>query len=297
MPLGGVVLVTGVGQGYGRAVALGFGRAGYHVVCADRDVALASKTAAEVEEADGQAIPIQIDVAAPLDVRHAFDKVDELFGRLDGVVHVATRSSAAPASELADAEFGELLDDDLRSTHHLLRTATRRLGRAWFVIIGPPASIDAPQTAMIRGALRSWVRAYANQVPELRTNLLTPSRKASDPAHDARLVEAALFLGGPNGRGLVGSELPVALPPPPRVIETLLPEIQAALDDRVRQDDLEASLYVDDDGDEDDAGDLENEVEDDVEDGFDPFGEGEGPEGDGEVGAPDPTDRGGFRDR
>ena len=268
MARGGVVLVTGVGQGYGRAVALGFGRAGYDVVCADRDVALASKTAAEVEEDDGQAIPIQIDVAVPLDVRHAFDKVDELFGRLDGVVHVATRSSAAPAPELADAEFGELIDDDLRSTHHLLRTATRRLERAWFVVIGPPASVETPQTAMIRGALRAWVRAYAAQVPALRTNLLTPSRKASDPAHDARLVEAALFLGGSTGRGVVGTELPVELPPPPRVIETLLPEIQAALDDRVRQDDLEASLYVDDeDGEEGEDGAAEGGPDDD----FDPY--------------------------
>jgi hypothetical protein len=37
----------------------------------------------------------------------------------------------------------------------------------------------------------------------------------------------------------------VELPPPPRVTETLLPEVRAALDDRIRQDDLEASLYED----------------------------------------------------
>jgi len=48
--------------------------------------------------------------------------------------------------------------------------------------------------------------------------------------------------------------VPVELPPPPRVIERLLPEIQAALDDRVRQDDLEAELYGDSDDDGGDDG-------------------------------------------
>ena len=52
MASGGIVLVTGVGQGFGRSVALGWGRAGYDVVCADRDVELAARTAAEVEEVE-----------------------------------------------------------------------------------------------------------------------------------------------------------------------------------------------------------------------------------------------------
>lgn len=261
MPRAGVVLVTGVGQGFGRALALGWGRTGYDVVCADRDVDLASKTAAEVEEAGGQAIPIQIDVTVPMDVRHGFAKVDELFGHLDGVVHVASRVSSADALELSDGEFAELIDDTLRSSQLVLRNAGRSLDRGWVVIIAPPSSAEAPQNAMVRGGLVRLGTAYGRRDAALRVNVVVPSRPASDPVHDARLVDTVLFLGGDESDGLRGLELPVELPPPPRVIERLLPEIQAALDDRVRQDDLEAELWSDD-GEEDDATGAEDDLDD-----------------------------------
>lgn len=264
MSLPGVVLVTGVGQGFGRAVALGWGRAGYDVVCADRDVAMASKTAAEVEEVGGQAIPIQIDVTLQLDVRNAFDKIDQLFGGLDGIVHVATRASGSTGADLTDGEFSELVDDTLRSSQWILRTAARRLERAWMVVVAPPAAATAPQNAMVRGGLARLCRAYGEAHRTLRANVVVPSRAASDPPHDARLVDTVLWLGSSAASGVTGQEVPVTLPPPPRVIETLLPEIQAALDDRVRQDDLEADAWRDDDEDEDeDEGDEGGEDEDD----------------------------------
>ncbi|MDZ7800330.1 MAG: SDR family oxidoreductase [Trueperaceae bacterium] len=243
MSLPGVVLVTGVGQGFGRAIALGWGRVGYDVVCADRDVAMASKTAAEVEEVGGQAIPIQIDVTLQLDVRNAFDKVDQLFGGLDGIVHVATRASGATGPDLTDGEFSELVDDTLRSSQWILRTATRRLERAWMVVVAPPASATAPQNAMVRGGLARLCRAYGQMHGRLRANVVVPSRPASDPPHDARVVDTVLWLGSEAASGVAGQEVTVDLPKPPRVIETLLPEIQAALDDRVRQSDLEADVW------------------------------------------------------
>ncbi|MDZ7707325.1 MAG: SDR family oxidoreductase [Trueperaceae bacterium] len=269
MPRGGVVLVTGVGQGFGRAVALGWGRAGYDVVCADRDVELASKTAAEIEENGGQAIPIQIDVTVGMDVRHAFAKIDELFGRLEGVVHVASRSSSASPLALTDNEFTELVDDTLRSSQLLLRTAARSLERSWIVIVAPPASADAPQNAMVRGGLARLAAAFGARSDALRVNVVVPSRSASDPVHDARLVDTVLFLGGEDAEGIRGLELAVDLPPPPRVVERLLPEIQAALDDRVRQDDLEAEMWSEQGEADDDA-----DGDDDSDDGDDASSEG-----------------------
>src|SRR5690625_1074166 len=97
-----VVLVTNVGQGFGRAVALTLGASGHDVVCADRDVDLASKTAAEIEEFGGQAIPIQADVTTHMDVLSAFHKVYEIFGDLGGVVHVVSFDSHTPFSSLSE---------------------------------------------------------------------------------------------------------------------------------------------------------------------------------------------------
>ena len=253
-----VVLVTNVGQGFGRAVALSYGQAGFDVVCADPDVDLASKTAAEVEEVGGQAIPVQADMTSLLEVRSAFAKVFEIFGLLGGVVHVVSQESHARFDDLSESEFAELLREDVTSTYLLLRTAVRLVRPGWVVVVAPPGSNEHPQMAAVQGAVKGLVKALAHKPrheavsavefdemlsePERsppRVNVVVPSRTASDPRSDAALVHAVRYLGSAAAKGLRGSVLPVHLPPPPKVIETLLPEVQAALDDSVRQGDLD----------------------------------------------------------
>lgn len=241
-----VVLVTNVGGGFGRAVALAYGRAGCDVVCADHDVGLASKTAAEVEEAGGQAIPLQTEMTVQLDIQQVFTKVDEIFGAVTGIVHVAARESHSRASHLSDAEFTELLEDSLRSSQLILRTAARLLDAAWVVLVAPPGDAQEPQMAMVRGALARLAGAFDERYAHLRVNVVVPSRGASDPTHDDVFTRAVQWLGSSASEGVRGIELPVDLPPPPRVVEAMLPEVQAALDDRVRQDDLEANHWGDD---------------------------------------------------
>ena len=237
-----VVLVTNVGQGFGRAVALAYGTADYDVVCADRDVDQAAKTAAEIEELGGQAIPIQADMTTQMDVLSAFHKVFEIFGALGGVVHVSSQISHTPFEDLGEGEFAELVAEDLRSAYLTLKTAARLLEGGWVVIVAP-AGNRQPQMAAVRGALSNLVASFCRRFEEPRANLVIPSRDAADPRHDAALVRSVRFLGSASALGVSGQEVFVELPPPPRVTETLLPEVRAALDDRVRQDDLEASLF------------------------------------------------------
>ncbi len=238
-----VVLVTNVGQGFGRAIALAYGDADFDVVCADRDVDLASKTAAEIEEAGGQAIPIQTGMTTAAEVRKAFDKVYEIFGDLSGVVHVINFESRTPFTQLTEGELAELLEETLRSTFLTLKTAARYLKGAWLVLIAPPLSAKQPQMAAIQGALTALVERYRDTV-DITINVVVPSRAASDPMHDAPLVDNVMYLGGRH-HGVNGQRIIVKLPPPPRVIEALLPEVRAALDESLGQEELEASLYAD----------------------------------------------------
>lgn len=267
-----VVLVTNVGHGFGRAAALAFGRAGHNVVCSDRDVEQASKTAAEIEEAGGQAIPVQSDMTMQLDVQNTFQKVFEIFGTLDGIVHVAAHESSTAFRELADNEFAELFDENLRSTYLMLRLAARVAGDGlWTVLVGPPRNAVEPQMASVRGALSALGEAVNRRFSRLTCNMVTPSRTASDPRHDDSLVQAVLFLAAQSEHGVGGQNLQVELPPPPRITESLLPEVRAALDASVRQDDLEASLYDDDFADEPaedfaDASEDDFDGEDDLDD-------------------------------
>jgi hypothetical protein len=230
-----VVLVTNVGQGFGRAVALAYGRAGYHVVCADRDVDLASKTAAEVEELGGQAIPIQADMTTQMDVLTTYQKVLEIFGALGGVVHLATHVSTTPFENLAEGEFYEVMAEDVRSSFLILKTAARLLSVGWVVIVAPPHA-DSVQMLSVQGSLRQMVDGFRQRFSYPRVNLVVPSRQSSDPRHDQALVRAVRYLGSPESTGVSGQAVDIELPDPPRISEALLPEVRAALDVSMRQD-------------------------------------------------------------
>lgn len=276
-----VVLVTQVGQGFGRAVAIAYGQAGYDVVCADRDVDLAARTAAEIEELGGQAIPIQADPTAALDVQAAFAKVWEIFGSLSGVVHVTAFDSATPFHHLAEGELVELFDETVRSSVLVLRSAQRAAPGSWVVLVAPAPHPERPHLAAVGGALArlaaafpaplalsddaEGLDAFAEPVRGLRVNVVVPSRPASDPRHDAPLVHLVRLLGGQASNGVHGAEIAVTLPPPPQVIEALLPEVQAALDDSVRQDDGDG----DDDLDDTTVGDGEPDVDPLLDEGLD----------------------------
>lgn len=229
------MLVTNVGQGFGRAVALAYGRAGYHVVCADRDVDLASKTAAEVEELGGQAIPIQADMTTHMDVLTTYQKVLEIFGALGGVVHLATHVSTTPFEDLAEGEFFEVMAEDVRSSFLILKTAARLLSVGWVVIVAPPHS-DSVQMLTVQGSLKQMVDGFRRRFTYPRANLVLPSRQSSDPRHDQALVRAVRYLGSPESTGVSGQAVDIELPDPPRISEALLPEVRAALDSSMRQD-------------------------------------------------------------
>ena len=109
-------------------------------------------------------------------------------------------------------------------------------GRGVIVVVSPPTSSNEPLSAMAAGAIERFVRATSEQPGSVRITCVRPSRPASDPTHDAPLVDWAVFLAAASSSGVSGATIDVDLPPPPRVVEALLPEIRAALDDQVRQE-------------------------------------------------------------
>ena len=57
-------VITGAGNGVGRASALRFAEEGARVVCADLDGGRAKETVTMIEEAGGTAFPVTADVSA-----------------------------------------------------------------------------------------------------------------------------------------------------------------------------------------------------------------------------------------
>ncbi|WP_019927545.1 SDR family NAD(P)-dependent oxidoreductase [Nocardia sp. BMG111209] len=76
-------IVTGAGNGVGRASALRFAAEGARVICADIDPGAAKQTADLIETAGGTAVPVGADVSREDEVQAMIETAAQRFGRLD----------------------------------------------------------------------------------------------------------------------------------------------------------------------------------------------------------------------
>ena len=78
-----VAIVTGGGRSIGQAICLALAREGASVVVADLDAEAADETVSLIEEAGGQAMPIQVDVTNKPQVQDVVARTIESWDRID----------------------------------------------------------------------------------------------------------------------------------------------------------------------------------------------------------------------
>jgi NAD(P)-dependent dehydrogenase (short-subunit alcohol dehydrogenase family) len=101
---GNVAIVTGAGQGIGRAIAERFGAEGAAVAVADRNPDTAAEVAASIESAGGQAVPLCVDVTNPADAERLAAEAVERLGRIDVLVNNAGILRSTRAAEVTPEE-------------------------------------------------------------------------------------------------------------------------------------------------------------------------------------------------
>jgi 3-oxoacyl-[acyl-carrier protein] reductase len=117
------VLVTGGGIGIGRASAIAFGRAGYHVVVTDVLAAQGREVADAIVAACGSAEFHTLNVRSTLDADELVRGLNTKFGALDCVVANAGIAHKAPLAELSDEKWDETFDIDLKGMFRVVRAA------------------------------------------------------------------------------------------------------------------------------------------------------------------------------
>ncbi len=102
---GKVALVTGAGQGFGRAFSLALAEAGAHVVCAEKVKATLDETTELVRKFGHKVLPLVVDVASIDDVERMKSDIFSEFRRLDiavnnaGIIHKPYRLHETPIGE------------------------------------------------------------------------------------------------------------------------------------------------------------------------------------------------------
>jgi 3-oxoacyl-[acyl-carrier protein] reductase len=206
-----VAIVTGAGEGIGRAIASSLAGAGAAVLLNDVDAGKAERAAAEIGREGGRCEAGAGDVSRDDVVRRLVDRAIELFGRVTLVAANAGVTVWSPFLETDRAAFDRLLAINLAGSYFLAQAAARRMieqrsGGAIVLTSSIAGRLGYPGLAaygMTKAALESLARSLAVGLAphRIRVNAvapghtLVPRNLADDPDYASRW--AALI---PSGR-------------------------------------------------------------------------------------------------
>lgn len=226
-----VILVTGAGDGLGRATALACAGLGATVILLGRTVAKLEKVYDEIVNAGGATpgiYPMNLVGATWGNYEEMAETLEREFGKLDGIVHCAAHFKAFAAMEDLDPrEWVEGLQVNLTAAYTITRLCLpllRKSSDASVVFVSEASGRHAKAFHGIYGiakaAVESMARTWAQEIelePGLRINTFDPGAIRTQirvkgypgelmdkiPAPETA-VPPLLWLLGPDSRGVSG---------------------------------------------------------------------------------------------
>lgn len=186
-------VVTGASRGIGKAIALRLAEDGFAVVvnyAAGQENA--EQLVAQIQQAGGQAIAVQADVADAAAVEQLFVTAKQHFGRVDVVVNSAGILTNVPVAECSTDQFEQLVRTNFTGAFYVLGSAARHISQGGRIIalstsvIAKALPTYGPYSAT-KAAVEALVHVLAN---ELRGQNITVNAVAPGP------VATELFLKG-----------------------------------------------------------------------------------------------------
>ena len=120
-----VAIVTGAGQGIGRAIAVELARVGAHVVACGRHPEPLQMVAAEVRALGRRSLALPCDVADAEQVDRVVDETVREFSRIDLLVNNAGYRIRAPLDQLPHHEWDAMLGTNLTGVFLFCQAAGR----------------------------------------------------------------------------------------------------------------------------------------------------------------------------
>ena len=238
---GRIALITGAGNGIGRATAGLFAAEGAHVWVTDRDGVAAETACQAIVAAGGKASALAVDVSRGQDVTAMFRAVAAAHGRLDILVNNAGLNVRGDFRHMSDADWVKIREVNLDGVVRVARDGfdlLRQSGRGSLINLASIMSHRGLRQlagyAATKGAVSALTRALAVEYApfKIRVNALAPGfiatalteRVLRVPQFSKALIEqtplgrfgnpdevarAALFFASDDSSFVTGAELAV----------------------------------------------------------------------------------------
>src|SRR5947207_4312038 len=213
---GKVALVTGGGNGIGRAACVGFARHGAKVVAVDRDGAAAEATAGIVRQNGGEALAVTADVTKSVEVKAYVKAAIDKYGRIDCFFNNAgIEGKVAPVAEYDEAMFDAVIGVNVKGVflglRHVLPEMIRQGGGAVVNTASVAGLVGTPgMSAYVasKHAVLGLTKTSAGEVARqgIRVNAVCPG-----PV-DTRMIHALEQQLSPDDPSTVGKRYQAALP-------------------------------------------------------------------------------------
>jgi len=113
-----VSIITGAGQGIGRATALKFAAEGAKVAVCDINQAAVTDTVRAISDAGGEAAGFDVDVTDKESIARMVSGVMAKWGRIDTLVNNAGIVQDAQFKKMTDEQFERVIDVNLKGVYH-----------------------------------------------------------------------------------------------------------------------------------------------------------------------------------
>ncbi len=223
---GKVAVISGGGSGIGQATALLLAQEGAKVATIDRTLEHGTQTVEKIQQQGGEALVTVADISQPEQVKHAYEKISDRWGRVDIVfANAGINGVWASLEELSPEDWDRTLAVNLKGTFLTVKYALPYLKKQGGSIV-VNASVNGTRVFSNTGAT-AYAASKAAQVAfakmiavelaqdKIRVNVICPGEietNIGDSTQSKDLKEIQIPVEYPEGRiPLTGKESGKAL--------------------------------------------------------------------------------------